>query len=49
MGPWELISKLMSLCLPHNHLPDSDTRIVTEVVGGECRKLQIADGRICGG
>lgn len=34
MGPWELISKLMSLSLPDNHLPDSDTGIVTQVVGG---------------
>ena len=42
MGPWELISKLMSLYLPDNHLPDSDTRIVTQVVGGEKGGMQKA-------
>ena len=51
MGPWELISKLMSLSLPDNHLPDSDTRIVTQVVGGGkkafVRNAEIA-GMICG-
>ena len=46
MGPWQLISKLMSLSLPDNHLSDTDTRIVTQVVGG--KKAFVRNAEIVG-